>query len=234
MKKRKFFLSIVLVLTTATAVGGYFYLKSCGAICTKKQSVVRSSFGSEYVAMTSGLVEEVSQSTLETLPSADSKPSGINKKIQWMNFTDMQKRIKQNPKKVFVDIYTDWCGWCKVLEKKTYTKSHLIDYLNENYYSVKFNGEQKQNVNFAGQEFKFIPSGRSGYHELTAALTEGRLSYPMLVFIDEKLNPITYVAGFQEADELMDILVYLNEEHYKSKNMSFRDFKKTRARGSAR
>ena len=98
-----------------------------------------------------------------------------------------------------------------------------------NYYAVKFDAEQRGTVNYAGKDFKFIRSGRSGYHELAAALTEGNLGYPTIVLIDKTLKPITYLSGFQSADDLMDILVYINEEHYVNNKVSFEQFKKRRA-----
>ena len=125
---------------------------------------------------------------------------------------------------MFVDLYTEWCGWCKVLDKRTYTQKKLIDYLNSNYYSVKFDAEQKESVTFAGQSFKYVASGKGGGHELATALTEGNLSYPTLVFINEKLQPITYVAGFKEADELLDILTFLKEDLH-LKGVAFKDYK---------
>ena len=247
MKKSVFFFATIGALAIVAVVGSYFYLCGDEATCTKSQTITLSnealdnkklpstgSFlrASERSTVASKPVEKAVESSQKTLSVSKKKASHKekSKEIDWINFSEMQKKVKEKPKKVFIDIYTDWCGWCKVLDKKTYTQSHIIEYLNTNYYSVKFNAEQTQNITFAGKEFKFIPSGRSGYHELAAALTEGRLSYPMLVFVDEELNPITYVAGFQEADELMDILVYLNEDHYKQKDTSFKDFKKKRAK----
>ena len=149
--------------------------------------------------------------------------------INWLDFTKAQAKVKEKPKKVFVDLYTDWCGWCKVMDKKTFSDPKVIAYLNKHYYAVKFDAEQKGAVTYAGKDFKFIRSGRGGYHELAAALTEGNLGYPTIVLIDQNLKPITYLSGFQSAENLMDILVYINKGLYVNNQMSFENFKKSRA-----
>ena len=150
------------------------------------------------------------------------------KRINWMTLDEVQEKMKTKPKKIFIDLYTDWCGWCKVLDRDTYTQPEVINYLNKNYYSVKFDAEQREDVSFAGNVFKFVPSGRSGYHELAAALTENNLSYPTLVFISKKEKPITYVSGFQSANDLMDMLVFINKDLHLNKSVSFKKFKARR------
>ena len=149
--------------------------------------------------------------------------------INWLNFAEAQAKIKENPKKIFVDLYTDWCGWCKVMDKKTFSDPKVIDYINKHYYAVKFDGEYKGTVNYGGQDFKFVRSGRTGYHELAAVFTEGRLGYPTIVLIDQELKPITYLSGFQSAEDLMDVLIYIKEGLYVNNKMSFESFKKKRA-----
>jgi len=135
--------------------------------------------------------------------------------IKWMTFEDAVAASKVAPKKLFIDLYTDWCGWCKVMDKKTFSQTAIADYVNKNYYPVKFNAEQKEEVVFDGHTFKFVPSGRNGYHELAATLTQGKLSYPMGVFMDEQFRILTLLPGFQEPKFFDTVIKYFGEDSHK-------------------
>jgi uncharacterized protein YyaL (SSP411 family) len=58
-----------------------------------------------------------------------------------MSFPEALEAQKKEPKKIFMDVYANWCGPCKLLEKRTFSNEDLIAYVNENFYAVKFNGE---------------------------------------------------------------------------------------------
>src|SRR6478736_5236100 len=90
--------------------------------------------------------------------------------IKWMSFEEAIEKSKTEKRKIFIDVYTDWCGWCKVMDKKTFSEAKVAKILNEEFYPVKFNAEQRGNVVFNGTTFKFVASGNNGYHELAAAL----------------------------------------------------------------
>jgi len=136
-------------------------------------------------------------------------------KINWISFEEAITKQKEENKKLFVDIYTEWCGWCKKMDKTTFENQVIIEYINQNYLPVKFNAEQKKMISFQGKEYGFIRQGRSGYHELAAAITKGRLSYPTYVFLDEKMNVIQPVPGYQDEITLEYILNYFGEDFYK-------------------
>ena len=137
-------------------------------------------------------------------------------KVEWLTFEEAIALHKENPKKLIIDLYTDWCGWCKVMEKQTYNNEKISAYINENFYPVKFNAEQREAVEFDGHTFKFIPSGRRGYHELAAALTQNKLSYPTTVFMDEELRIIQPIAGFLKPQQMEPILTFIGGDHYKT------------------
>src|SRR5690606_17010397 len=63
--------------------------------------------------------------------------------IQWKTFEEVEALMKTKPKKVLIDVYTDWCGWCKKLDKEVYENPMAIQYINEHFYAIKFNAEQK-------------------------------------------------------------------------------------------
>lgn len=136
-------------------------------------------------------------------------------KVKWMTWEEAIAANEKEPKKMFVDVYTDWCGWCKRMDQATFQQPHIAKYLNENYYSIKFNAEQKGAINFRDKEYKFVSSGRSGYHELAAAITKGRLSFPTVVFFDEEMNVLQPVPGFQKPEDFERIITYFAGNHFK-------------------
>ena len=137
-------------------------------------------------------------------------------KVNWMTFEEAVEASEIEKKKVFIDVYTDWCGWCKVMDKNTFNQDVIAEYLNENFYPVKLDGEQKEDIEFRGTTFKFVPSGRKGYHQLAAALLNGQLSYPTVIFLDEEFNMLQPLKGYQKAPFFYTVLNFIGGEHYKS------------------
>jgi thioredoxin-related protein len=136
--------------------------------------------------------------------------------VNWMTFEEAIQKSKNEKRPVFIDVYTDWCGWCKVMDKNTFNEPKVSKLLNEKFYAVKFNAEQKEDVVFDNHTFKFVPSGRSGYHELAAALLNNQLSYPTVVFLDEEFKMIQPLAGYRKAPDFHIIAQFIGEGHYKT------------------
>ena len=145
--------------------------------------------------------------------------------VKWMTFEEAIKKSKSEKRPIFIDVYTDWCGWCKVMDKNTFNDREVSRLLNEKFYAVKFNAEQREDVVFDGHTFKFVPSGRSGYHELAAALLNNQLSYPTVVFLDEEFKMIQPLAGYRKAPEFHIIAQFIGEGHYKT--VKWDDWQKT-------
>jgi thioredoxin-related protein len=136
--------------------------------------------------------------------------------VNWMTFEQALEKSKTEKRKIFIDVYTDWCGWCKVMDKNTFNEPKVAKILNEEFYPVKFNAEQRENVIFNGSTFKFVSSGNSGYHELAAALLNNSMSYPTVVFLDENFGMIQPLAGYQKPEEFHKIIQFIGEDHYKT------------------
>lgn len=135
--------------------------------------------------------------------------------VNWMTFEEAIEKSKTEKRKIFIDVYTDWCGWCKVMDKNTFSEPKVAKILNEQFYPVKFDAEQREDVLFNGTTFKFVPSGNKGYHQLAAALLNNQLSYPTVVFLDEEFRMIQPLAGYQKAPEFHKIIQFIGEDHYK-------------------
>ena len=143
--------------------------------------------------------------------------------ITWYSWEEAIKLNDSIPKKLFIDVYTDWCGWCKRMDATTFKDSAVVEIMNRDFYAIKLDAEMKENVVFKGYTFKFDPKlGRRGCHELAASLLENRMSYPSFVAMDEEVRRITIISGYQEANPMQKILSFLAEEKYKT--MSYKDY----------
>lgn len=121
--------------------------------------------------------------------------------INWLTIEEAQELSKKEPRKVIMDVYTDWCGWCKKMDKTTFSDEKVVAYVNKNFYAVKLNAESKEKINFKGQEFTGA--------ELARAL---RVSgYPTVVFFDETFSRFQPLSGFRQAEEFQKILEAFNE-----------------------
>jgi thioredoxin-related protein len=137
-----------------------------------------------------------------------------NEKINWITIDKALLLNQQSPKKILVDVYTDWCGWCKVMDNNTFSDSAIINYVNNNYYAVKLNAEQKEDITIGNQTYKFVDNGRRGYHELAALLLNNQLSFPSTVFIDENSTVIHVRPGYLKPSIFDTYLKYFTENHY--------------------
>lgn len=144
--------------------------------------------------------------------------SDATAQIQWMSWEEAVVANKKHPKKILVDVYTEWCGWCKKMDKTVFSDPIIAAYVKENFYAVKFDAEQKTTIKYDGHEFKFNPNAtRRGVHDLAIALLDSRMSYPSLVYLDERRDRISISPGFKAADKLIHELNFIEEGHYKTK-----------------
>lgn len=145
-------------------------------------------------------------------------------KINWMTFQEAVKLNETAPKKIFIDVYTDWCGWCKRMDQTTFQNKEVVEYMNENYYAVKLDAEMNDTIVFAGYTFinEGGKNGRKGSHQLAIALLQGKMSFPSYVFMDEKNQLLTVAPGYMESKDFMPILKYFGTNAYK--NQTFKDY----------
>jgi len=156
------------------------------------------------------------------IPDLRNAPSA--EKINWVSWEEGIEMNKKEQKKIFIDLYTDWCGWCKKMDKSTFVDPEVVKYMNENFIAIKFNAEQKEVITFNEKEFKFINAGRRGVHELAYSLLDGRLGYPAFVMLDEANARILLSPGYKTPAQMMKELTFAAEEKYKT--MSFTEFEK--------
>ncbi len=144
--------------------------------------------------------------------------SATAQNVKWYTFEEAMELNKKEPRKIMIDVYTDWCGYCKVMDKKTFSDTIIANYLNSSYYPVKLNAEQKENIVFNNQTFKFVAQGTRGFHELAYSLLNGQLSYPSIVFLDEQVRIIHVQKGFTETKPFDEIIKYIGGDYFKTES----------------
>ena len=146
----------------------------------------------------------------------DSKKKETKKEkdpINWISIQEAEKRSKKQPRKIVIDVYTDWCGWCKKMDKTTFADEKIAKYVNKHYYAVKLDAETKEEIVLNGKTYKFNP--KWGVNEIAAELLQGKLGYPSTVYLDEKFNMLAPVMGFYDTKKFENLLTYFAEDHYK-------------------
>jgi thioredoxin-related protein len=159
--------------------------------------------------------------------NSQSANTSANSTVKWFTIQEAEKLNKQAPRPIFIDTFTDWCGWCKKMDRDTFTNSVISDILNNKFYPVKFDAEGKENITFLGQTF--INDGKSGNaHQLAVALLQGQLSYPTVVFLtyqkDGKFR-VTPVPGYKEPRDMEVLLSFFADKAYETQKWD--DFQKS-------
>ncbi len=139
-----------------------------------------------------------------------------DEKIKWYSFEEAVELSRENPRKILIDIYTDWCGFCKKMEAETFGNLQVARYVNQHFYPVKFNSETRDTITFQGHEFINEGEGRRSPHQLSIALLQGQMSYPSVVYINEDFELLTAVPGFRTPEQMEPILRYFGEDHYRT------------------
>lgn len=140
-------------------------------------------------------------------------------KIKWMSFEEAISLNEQEPRHIFVDVYTDWCGWCKKMDASTFVDPVIVELMNKYFYAVKLDAEQKDTIMFMGQAFvNPEPEGKRSSHQMAQALLKGKMSYPSFVFLNSETQWLTVVAGFRKPPDMEQVLTYFGEGIYEEKS----------------
>jgi thioredoxin-related protein len=147
--------------------------------------------------------------------NANTAQSSKKARVKWMKFEEAVMASRKEPRKIFVDIYADWCGWCKVLDRDTFSDSVVAKILNEHYYPVKLDAESKETYT--------LPDGRTvSATELAASLAASKpgeqYGLPSMIVLNEETAILTRIQGAQKPDFMTPALLFFSENHYLKKS----------------
>jgi len=177
----------------------------------KKKTLFVSLVIAVFVGLTSFLL------TNNDSPQTEEVESPISETVNWISIEEAIEAQKKNPKPIMMDVYTAWCGPCKMLDKNTFQDARVAKYLNDNFYSVKFNAEGPDSVVYQGATYKnptYVPNqpGRNGVHEFTMAL--GVSSYPTIFFMDKAGQPLMPLVGYRTPAQIeLYLHLFAEEKH---------------------
>ena len=134
--------------------------------------------------------------------------------VKWMTFKEAQDANKIHPRPLIIDVYTDWCGWCKHMIKTTYSNPFLANYINSNFYPVKFNAETKDTIEFLGEKYVNKSNAARSAHDLANKLLNGHLSYPTTLFMNNNFKFQLSAAGYLDIPKIEPLLVFTIENVY--------------------
>lgn len=140
--------------------------------------------------------------------------------IKWMSFQQALEAQKKAPKKIIVDAFTVWCGWCKKLDQETFKNADVVNFINKNYYAVKFNAEGNETITYQGKSYSnpnYNPArakSRNSPHDLANYL--GVDSFPNLLFLDETGTYLGPIPGYKTPKQLEVILKLFTSNIYKN------------------
>ena len=140
-------------------------------------------------------------------------PSGFAQ-LRSVSFEEIYSLQSVEKRKTIVFIQTDWCQFCHAMKNTTFKNESIIKELNNRFYFVDFNAEEKRTVIFNKTTFQFRPTGNnSGTHELAIALgtINKQLNFPVLCVLNSANEIIFQHSGYLKPKELKLILAKLKE-----------------------
>ena len=140
-----------------------------------------------------------------------------SQQIKWMSLNEALKAQKIEPKKIIMDVYTKWCGPCRLLDKKTFGNPDVSRYIYQNFYAVKFNAEGNEEIFFYDKKYlntNYNPNrkGRNSTHDFTKFL--GIRGYPTIVFFSEDGDPIMPLTGYFNVRQIEPYLKMIKRGDY--------------------
>lgn len=153
-------------------------------------------------------------------PPSD-EPSGL---VKWLTLKEAQEKNKTVAKPFIIDIYTDWCGWCKHMMRTTYSNPGIAEYINTHFYAVKFDAETKDTIEYNGKVYKPLSSQPKTPHELAVKFLGEKLSYPSTIFVTNNYAYNLLSQGYLDEKQLEPLLVFMVENVWQ--NSSFDEFSK--------
>lgn len=134
--------------------------------------------------------------------------------IHWITSIDeLQMKMQQAPRKVLIDMYTGWCGWCKKMDASTYTNPAVVKYINNNFYAVKFDAERRDTVRYQGKEYYYFDQYKANGWAIE--LMKGQMVYPTTILMLENFQQPQTIGNYMDVKQLETALTYFGDNMYR-------------------
>jgi thioredoxin-related protein len=147
---------------------------------------------------------------------ASSQGDETNGLVNWLTFKEAQEKNKTVSKPFIIDLYTDWCGWCKHMMRTTYSSPAIAGYINTHFYPVKFNAEGKDTIEYNGKTYKPLSPAPRTAHELALKFLGEKLSYPSTVFVTNNFQYSLLSQGYMEDKKIEPLLIFMVENAWQT------------------
>ena len=134
--------------------------------------------------------------------------------INWMSIEEAEARCAEEPRMIFIDVYTDWCGYCKKMDKQTFSDATVAKILGKYFYPVKFNAEGQSKVTWRGQTYNPVNQGRNKVHQFALATLGQQMGFPTFALFRADGSLLQTIPGFYTAKDFTVILWYFASGDY--------------------
>jgi thioredoxin-related protein len=180
---------------------------------TCKKSTLQASINSPENRVSNFISED---ETIFSMVSANTYTEfSENSPVNWITFDEAYKKCKKNPRPIMVDVYTKWCGPCKMMSVQTFNDPQIAKYINDNFYAVKFDAESKDSVKF--DKYIFVstdPANPKAPHQFAASILDNQLAYPSIVFLSNQIQRLDIIKGFMPPKSFEPVLTYYGSGDY--------------------
>ncbi len=137
--------------------------------------------------------------------------------INWVSLDKAIALNKENKKKIYICMYTDWCKWCHTFDSATLSNPEIVELINDNYNAVRLNAETVDTIHFNNNTYINKSPKMGNPNEFANFLLDAKLNYPASVFLDEQLTRIGAPAyGYYKASDFKALLSYYSSDKYKT------------------
>ena len=132
--------------------------------------------------------------------------------IKWTSMDEVIKQSKKQKKKIVLELYTDWCGWCKQMNSETFSNDVIVSFVNDNFYALRVNITDRNHADVVSLLTKL--KSLAGSNELYEKVKQGDLHVPTLVILDEGFKVIDSITGFKAARQMEALLAFYATNSY--------------------